>query len=682
MLMKSSVSLSATVIFLLALGIACLPGSGDEDDRLSSRDRRGTREARAERDQLRTERAEARQDQGAGSRVLPIFGGSDEPEHAPDPTLTDAVAVAVPATVAPATQPTAAFMPTATPVMVATATAAPTSTPATQRTAAFMPTSTPATQPTATFMPTSTPIQSQPIQELGGSLVIAVYPPTSRSARSWMMDAFSANALVRPFAEPLLHTGRFDGSIGPGLATGWELSGDGRSWVFHLRQGVSFHRGWGEFTAHDVVHSASLLVRDDDLVFGSRTFRDLFGQTPGELRRNIIPIDDYTVQFNLSRPADLIQIASAQTGNFFIYSKTQWDAQGTAGYADLPVGTGPWQLETPNVESSSGIEYSRVPRHWRQSPSWSHMIMYGIPEDATRQAMALTGETFIAELPRDLHSHAADSGLVVLASELPSMQVGLIMGGIYSPSSTYHTRSEPHLDVRVREAINRAINREKINQVLFNGIGRPSPVWGYHPTQSGWNSRWSEQFNSRYQYDPERARHLLLESGWNGYSLKVIVSQLTGVPEMRDIALAAADYLREIGIDVHTDEMPWSRYRADFYLPGQTHGTIAPIRSFIGPTHNKLRVYNHTDGGLIRTVTDPRLDQLYLEAINSWDVNVQHNALREAGDIKFDQYAEVPLLWLPSQVVVDPQAIEQFIWPGNIRAPFSHTEYITSALSR
>ena len=660
--MKPFVSLSATVIFLLALGIACLPGSGDEDDRLSSRDRRGTREARAERDQLRTERAEARQDQGAGSRVLPIFGRSEEPEPAPDPTLTDAVAVAIPATAAPAAavpamQPTAAFIPAAATVA-------------------------PATQPTAAFMPTSTPIQSQPVQELGGSLVIAVYPPTSRSARSWMMSASSANAQVRPFAEPLLHTDRFDGSIVPGLATSWELSGDGRSWVFHLRQGVSFHRGWGEFTAQDVIHSASLLVRDDARDFGTPSFRDLLGQTPGELRRNISATDAYTVRFNPSRPADLIQIASAQTGNFFIYSKTQWDAQGAAGYAELPVGTGPWQLETPNVESSSGIEYSRVPRHWRQSPSWSHMIMYGIPEDSTRQAMALTGETFITELPRDLHSRAADGGLVVLASELPSMQVGLIMGGIYSPSSTYHTRSEPHLDVRVREAINRAIDREKINRVLFNGIGRPSPVWGYHPTQSGWNSRWSEQFNSRYQYDPERARLLLLESGWNGYSLKVVVTERTGVPEMRDIALAAADYLREIGIDVHTDEMPWSRYRAEFYRPGQTHGTIAPIRSSIGPASDKLRIYNHTDGGLIRTVTDPRLDQLYLEAINSWNVNVQHNALRQAGDIKFDQYAEVPLLWLPSQVVVDPQAIEQFIWPGNIRAPFSHTEYITSALSR
>ena len=296
--------------------------------------------------------------------------------------------------------------------------------------------------------------------------------------------------------------------------------------------------------------------------------------------------------------------------------------------------------------------------------------------------MALTGETFIAELPRGLHSQAADGGLTILQSELPSIQVGLSMGGIYLPSSPYHTPSEPHLDGRVREAINRAMNRAEINQALFNGIGRPSPVWGYHPTQYGWNPRWSREFDSRYGYDPERAEQLLLESGQNGYSLKVIVTEFRDVPEMRDIALAAADYLREIGIDVHTDEMPWSHYRHLFLGPGQTHGTIAPIRSFIGPTHNKLRAYNHTGGRFIRNVPDGRLDDLYLEAVNSWDLTTQHIVLQQAGGIKFDQYAEVPLLWLPSQVVVDPQAIEQFIWPGNLRAPFSHTEYITSALSR
>ena len=496
-----------------------------------------------------------------------------------------------------------------------------------------------------------------------------------------MMDPVSANALVRPFAEPLLHTDRFDGSIVPGLATSWELSSDGRSWVFHLRQGVAFHRGWGEFTADDVVHSASLLVRDGALDFGIPTFRELFAETQGG---SIFPIDDYTVQFNPYHPADVAQIVSAQTGNFFIYSKTQWDSLGEAGHAELPVSTGPWQLETPNVEkSSSGIvEYSRVPNHWRQSPLWSRMLMYDVPEDATRLAMILTGEALIAELPRELHYQAAYNGLGILESDLPSIQVGLSMGGIYSPSSPYYTGSEPHLDARVREAINRAIDRVEINQALFNGIGQPSPVWGYHPTQPGWNPRWSRGFDSRYGYDPERAAQLLHEAGHNGYSLKVIVNQSPGVPEMRDIAFAAAEYLANIGIDVHTDEMPRSRYGADFIGPGQTHGTIAPIRSFIKPTHNNLWIYNHTDGGAFRTVPDGRLDDLYLGAVNSWDVDVQHNAMRQAGDIKFDQYAEVPLLWLPSQIVVNPDQIGEFVWPGNILAPFSHTEYITPALPR
>ncbi len=496
-----------------------------------------------------------------------------------------------------------------------------------------------------------------------------------------MMDAFSANALVRPFAEPLVHTDRFYGSIGGGLATSWELSSDGQ-WLFVLRQGVSFHRGWGEFTAEDVIHSASLLVRDDALDFGSPTFRDLFGQTPGELRRNIIPIDDYTVQFNPSRPADLAQIVSAQTGNFFIYSKTQWDAVGEAGHAELPVGTGPWQLETPNVESAFGIEYSRVPNHWRQSPLWWQMAIYDVLESSTRLAIILAREASIAEVPRKLHSHAANSGLIILQSELASIQVGLSMGGIYSPSSPYHTPAEPHLDARVREAINRAINRAEINQALFNGIGRPSPVWGYHPTQPGWNPRWSQEFDSRYGYDPERAVQLLLEAGQSGYSLKVIVTELPVVPEMTDVAYYAADYLSRIGIDVHTDEMPRSRYIADFLGSGQTHGTIAPIRSFIRPTLDNLRIYNHTNGGAYRNVPDGRLDGLYLAAVNSWDFDVRLNAMRQAGDIKFDQYAEVPLLWLPSQVVVNPDQIGEFVWPGNIIAPFSHTEYITPAFSR
>ena len=210
-----------------------------------------------------------------------------------------------------------------------------------------------------TVVPTAVPFQRQPIHELGGSLVIAVKSPSQRSARSWMMDAFSANALVRPFAEPLLHTDRFDGSIVPGLATGWELSSDGRSWVFHLRQGVAFHRGWGEFTAHDVIHSASLLVRDDALDFGIPTFRELFGQTQGGLRGNITLIDDYTVEF--TRPtrqtcSKSFQLKPAISSSTARHNGTAWVKPDTPSCRLVPV-LGNWRRPTwnpPSISSTRG----------------------------------------------------------------------------------------------------------------------------------------------------------------------------------------------------------------------------------------------------------------------------------------------------------------------------------------
>ena len=144
--MKPFVALSATVIFVLALGVGCLPGSGDEDDRLSSRDRRETREARAERDQLRTERAEVRQAQRAGSGVLPIFGGAVEAKPTAVPAATAAPAIAAPpATAAPAVAAPTALPPDPTATFVPAATAAP-----------------------AIAAPTAAPFQPQRVQELGG----------------------------------------------------------------------------------------------------------------------------------------------------------------------------------------------------------------------------------------------------------------------------------------------------------------------------------------------------------------------------------------------------------------------------------------------------------------------------------------------------------------------------------
>ena len=544
---------------------------------------------------------------------------------------------------------------------------------------------------TATPRPTNTPTAAQAITEVGGRLRIASIPPVQQLVGSWLGTTTAANMQVRPFADPLVHTDRFDGSLQPGLATSWEASADGTQWTFQLRDDVPFHRGFGLFSAHDVPHSTGLIVKEDAIASDTGRFRELFGDTYDAVQDNVVALDDTTVQFNLLVPNSIVDFfASAQQGNLFMYSTAQFEAEGLEGYEAAPAGVGPWMLEERTLDVN--LLYSRVADHYRRSPFFEELEFVLIPEENTRLAQLKTGQVQIGEVSRELHIDAVGSGLQVVQSQLPSLQVTFIMGGVYNPEfgseclkesdepPCFYHPDEPHLDVRVREAVNRAINRTEINEQLFDGIGQPHTVWGYHPSLPGYNPRWLEEFDDKYGFDPERSRQLLKEAGHEGYKLKILLTELPGVPEMIPMGEAAYSYLTNVGIDVTSEAVEWSTYRADYYRPGKTHGTIAASRGTYRPAEITLNGYNRSGPtGFWRTSVDPKTDILYNKATQSMDPVVKSDTLRELGDLKYDLYSEVPIVWLPAQLVIDPEEIGEYVWPGNINTSFTHTEYITPA---
>ena len=230
-------------------------------------------------------------------------------------------------------------------------------------------------------------------------------------------------------------------------------------------------------------HSAGLLVKEDAIATDTGLFRQLFGGTPDILQNNVVALDDSTVEFNLMEPNSIVDFfASAQQGNFFMYSKAQFEAEGMAAYDTQPAGVGPWQFEERTLDVN--LLYSRVNDHWRRSPFFEELEFVLIPEENTRLAQLKTGQVQISTISRELHEDAISSGLVVLQSELPSIQVGFIIGGVYNPEAAndcadggercFYQPDEPHLDPRVREAINRAIDRNEINEQLFRRH-RPTP---------------------------------------------------------------------------------------------------------------------------------------------------------------------------------------------------------------
>ena len=542
---------------------------------------------------------------------------------------------------------------------------------------------------TATPRPTNTPSAAQETTALGGRLRIATIPPIQQLVGTWLGTTTSANMQVRPFTDPLLHTDRFDGSLVPGLATSWEANDDGTQWTFHLRDDVEFNRGWGPFTAHDVPHSVILNTREDAIATDTGLFRELFGQTQEEQLDNILALDNNTVQFNLVTPNSIVDfIASAQQGSLFIYSKAQFDAEGIESYDVLPGGVGPWQFEERTLDVN--LLYSRVADHWRRSPFFEEMELILIPEENTRLAQLRTGQVQIGEVSRELHGDAEGAGLKVIQSQLPAIQIGFVIGGVYNPEAAgpcadgsegcFWQPDEPHMDPRVREAINRAINRDEINQQLFGGIGQPHPAWGFHPALPGWNPRWSEEHEEKYGFDPEKARQLLKEAGQEGYKLKLLLTELPGAPEMIPMGEAAYSYLRNVGIDVESEAIEWSSYRANYYRPGKLHGVIAASRGTYRPAEITLRFYNRSGPtGFFRTSVDPMTDVLYDKATQSVDAAVKTDALQQIGDLNFDLYSMVPIVWLPAEIVIDPKEIGEYVWPGSINASFTHTEYITPA---
>ena len=108
----------------------------------------------------------------------------------------------------------------------------------------------------------------------------------------------------------------------------------------------------------------------------------------------------------------------------------------------------------------------------------------------------------------------------------------------------------------VREAMNRAINREQIINELFKGRGEPMYTTIFHDTLEGWNPRWKDEFDAKYGYDPELAKELLDQAGYPGdngqnrFSLEVYQSSLPGLPETIEVAQTVAQSFEDIGIDV------------------------------------------------------------------------------------------------------------------------------------
>ena len=517
-----------------------------------------------------------------------------------------------------------------------------------------------ASVPTPVPEPTALPATAaQPATPL---LTVALAASPWESNRPWTMP-LSRLVPLRPMFEHLLDIDRRTGQTIPMLAEKWEMSPDGTEWIFGLRDNVQFHFGYGEFNAKDVFYSMESQTQEDSWPSSAAYWRDILVEV----------IDERTVAFVLDRPEPELAYQLSAARGLIMLNTVQWASEGADSIESRPAGTGSYQFLERDFQD--GIRLERVGNHWRRSPQFGELRIISVAEESTRLALLLTGEGQIVELGREMLDHAEDRGMRRISSQLPARSIVWFMGGQYNSSSDRLDPTVPWLDLRVRMAMNLAIDRALLNEVFYDGRAKPMPVFGFHPSLPGWDPSWQP-----YPYDPEFAKQLLADAGYpDGFSFKMYLATQRSRVELVDLSEVIATMLSEVGIVPELVETEFARL-VDLMRNREMHGAMWGISTSYRPPPESVRIFNYSrEEGVVYSYEHLDIDALYERLSQTVDPGRRQAILRVLGDHKYENYADIPLFWLKAEVGVYPDQVRDYVFPGSIPGSFTHLEYVEPA---
>ncbi len=341
----------------------------------------------------------------------------------------------------------------------------------------------------------------------------------------------------------------------PGLAESWETSEDGLEYTFHLRKGVKFHSS-DKFTptrdmnADDVIFSFERQWKEDNpynKVSGG-TWEYFNGMSMQDLLKSIDTVDDYTVKFVLNRP-EAPMIANLAMDFASIQSKEYADAMLAAGTPEMlnqePIGTGPWSFVA--YQKDAVIRYKANPDYWEGKPAIDDLVFAITPDASVRYQKMKANECQIMPYPNpaDIEAMKADPDINMLEQE------GLNVGYL-----AYNTKQAPFDNPKVRKALNMAMDKQAIIDVVFQGSGKiaKNPI---PPTMWSYNDAVVDD-----AYDPEAAKAMLEAEGVKDLSMKVwaMPVQRPYNPNARRMAELIQSDFAKVGVNVEIVSYEWGEY--------------------------------------------------------------------------------------------------------------------------
>ena len=525
--------------------------------------------------------------------------------------------------------------------------------------------------PVPTPLPTATPgFFTSSVDRL----VQVVEAPLGDSIVPWRLIGGVPTA--RPNFEALLSTDPWTAEFVPQLATEWVMSPNAKDWTMTLHENVPFSFGFGEFTSVDVRHTWERNTSEESITSGKSLWADTLDSA-----QDIELVNDHKVIFHMNRPNPSIWPRfSNLEEDFLITSKAQWDKEG-AKIEELkafPSTTAPWILKDRVLGDFALFE--RVENHWRLTPQYNELLVMIVEEPATQLAMLLAGETHMAILPKDLQPQALNRGMQRLTGVVPSGTAWLFFfGGLYF-SNPELLQDLPWENVKVRAAMNKAINRQELIDTIYDGRATIATHHGFQPGLDGWDPQWAADFDDLYGYDPEGAKMLLAEAGFpDGFDMKIWDWQYSGAPELNQIFEAMALYWDAIGINAKLVPLDYATARPNI-LNKTAHGFIGGWPSFGRYEPDVLaELMHHGQEGAFVVYSNPVMDGIIDELKQTVNRTKRTELKMQIGDILFREYSIIPMVHTFLEIIINPDFVAAYPFPGNYGGGYTHTEYIEAA---
>lgn len=394
--------------------------------------------------------------------------------------------------------------------------------------------------------------------------------------------------------------------VAPALAASWDVSEDGLEYVFTLQEGVTFHDGT-DWDADALIFNIDRYMNEDNPYYDPVliTYYTVLNYVD-----SVEKIDDSTVSFTLNQP---FAYFLADLYNVYFASPESLEEGGAAAQARGPVGTGPFVFDS--LEENSTISFTRNDAYWDEAALLDRITVELIPDAAARTSALRSGRVDWIEsvLPDDIAS-LESAGFVSTGNAFD-----------WEWSWQLMSDEEPLDDIRVRQAMNYAIDREAIANDLLHGTAVPA----YQTFAEA--SLFYDPADNVYSYDPDLARELLDEAGYSeGVDLTVgYITAGSGSMQARAMNEALQAQLAQVGIRVTFDPVDFSSMYA-LLGEGDTGWNAANQAFSLEQPSSWLGFWFGCDGNYFN-YCNPEADALYQEALGVVDDAERGALLTEVG---------------------------------------------------